>query len=126
MAELADAPVSKTGEGNLMRVRLPPSAPSYFAQTLSCLSFVEIGAYVVTVYILKSTKQSGKLYIGLARDLHKRLEEHNSIDNKGYSKRYAPWGLETYVVFKNRMPAEKFEKYLKIGPGQAFLKKRLV
>ena len=27
VAELADAPVSKTGEGNFMWVRFPPSAP---------------------------------------------------------------------------------------------------
>ena len=28
MAESVDAPVSKTGEGNLVRVRVPPSAPT--------------------------------------------------------------------------------------------------
>ena len=78
------------------------------------------------VYILKSAKQIDKLYIGLTQNLRKRIEEHNGSDNKGYSKRYAPWELETYAVFKNRLVAERFEKYLKIGSGQAFLKKRLI
>ncbi len=58
-------------------------------------------------------------------DLQRRLREHN-IQKVGYSKRYAPWDLETYITFKNKELAEKFEKYLKVGSGEAFLRKRLI
>ena len=63
--------------------------------------------------------------MGMAEDLNKRLKENNN-GISGYSKRYAPWEIETYISFRNRLLAEKFEKYLKAGSGQAFLKKRLL
>lgn len=72
------------------------------------------------VYILKSIAEPDKIYIGITSDLNKRLNEHNS-ERVGYSKRHAPWGVETYTAFKNKMLAESFEKYLKAGSGQAFL-----
>lgn len=77
------------------------------------------------VYILKSKKEPVKIYIGITNDLNKRLNEHNA-GKSGYSKRYAPWEIETYITFKNKMLAENFEKYLKVGSGQAFLTKRLI
>jgi putative endonuclease len=61
------------------------------------------------VYILKSLKETSKYYIGLTEDLDRRLNEHNS-GITGYSKRYAPWQVETYVVFRNRLLAVEFEK----------------
>ena len=77
------------------------------------------------VYILISLKDSKRYYIGLTQDLQKRLKEHNASE-AGYSKRYVPWKVETYITFDNKNLAEKFEKYLKVGSGQAFLKKRLI
>jgi len=77
------------------------------------------------VYILKSSKDPKRCYIGMTQDLERRLREHNN-ELSGYSKRYAPWKVETYITFKNRFLAEKFEVYLKAGSGQAFLKKRLI
>ena len=77
------------------------------------------------VYILISLKDPNRYYIGLTQDLQKRLKEHN-VSEAGYSKRYAPWKIETYTTFNNKDLAEKFEKYLKAGSGQAFLKKRLI
>ncbi|MBI5024453.1 MAG: GIY-YIG nuclease family protein [Candidatus Omnitrophica bacterium] len=79
-----------------------------------------------TVYILKSLKKDNQYYIGLTEDLEKRLQNHNDEENTGYSKRYAPWEVETYVAFRNRDRAIAFEKYLKFGSGHAFLRKRLV
>jgi hypothetical protein len=43
-----------------------------------------------------------------------------------YSKKYAPWKVETFISFDNQSLAEKFEKYLRSGSGFAFLKKRLI
>ena len=77
------------------------------------------------VYILKSIKDPKRCYIGMTQNLEKRIQEHNR-DVGGYSKVYAPWELETCIDFKNKLLAEKFERYLKHGSGQAFLKRRLL
>ena len=77
------------------------------------------------VYILLSQKDSQRYYIGLTDDLPRRLIEHNSACS-GYSKRYAPWRIETYIAFENRNLAKKFEEYLKAGSGHAFLKRHFI
>ena len=77
------------------------------------------------VYILASLKDPTKYYIGKTNEIHIRLQQHNRGES-GYSKRYAPWRIETYVVFSDGQLAEDFERYLKSGSGHAFLKKRLL
>jgi len=81
------------------------------------------------IFLRASKKLTGiitdRYYIGITEDLNKRLREHNT-ENSGYSKRYAPWDVETYITFRNKLIAERFEKYLKAGSGQAFLKKHLL
>ena len=78
-----------------------------------------------TVYILLSIKDQTRYYIGITQNLKNRLKEHN-ISQSGYSKRYAPWKVETYITFQNKILAEEFERYLKSGSGNAFLKRRLI
>jgi len=78
-----------------------------------------------TVYILRSIKYPERYYVGLTRNLKNRLNEHNRGKSQ-YSRNYAPWELEMYLVFKNRDIAEKFEKYLKKGSGYAFMKKHFI
>lgn len=77
------------------------------------------------VYILLSAKDPTKYYIGITRNLEKRLKEHNGA-TEGYAKRYAPWQVETFVTFNDTRLAENFERYLKQGSGNAFLKKHLI
>ena len=77
------------------------------------------------VYILKSLKDPKRHYVGITSDLERRLKEHNNKQSV-YSSIYAPWELETYIVFKDKTLAEDFEKYLKHGSGNALLKKRLI
>ena len=77
------------------------------------------------VYILKSLKNPKRHYIGITQDLERRLKEHNNKQSV-YSSIYAPWELETYVVFRGKVLAENFETYLKHGSGNAFLRKRLI
>ena len=77
------------------------------------------------VYILKTHKDPAKCYVGITEDLEKRLGEHNA-GLSYYSKRYTPWYVETYIVFRDKKLAEDFERYLKKGSGQAFLTKRLL
>ncbi len=77
-------------------------------------------------YILKSIKNSGATYIGHTKNLKSRLAKHNNPKNTGYSKRYAPWTLETYLAFSEEKEAKRFEMYLKSSSGKAFMKKRLI
>jgi putative endonuclease len=77
-------------------------------------------------YILKSLKEPGAIYIGYTKDLKSRIAQHNSSANGGYTKRYAPWELETYLAFSEEKEARMFEAYLKSSSGKAFMKKRLI
>ena len=77
------------------------------------------------VYILKSLQDPTKHYVGITKDLNNRLSIHNS-QSTGYTRKYAPWKVETSVSFNNESLAFEFEKYLKRGSGHAFLKKHLV
>ena len=77
------------------------------------------------VYILVSLKDPTKYYIGTTNDLHTRLQQHNRGES-GYSKRYAPWRVETYTAFSVSRLADDFEHYLKSGSGHAFLKRHLL
>ena len=77
------------------------------------------------VYILRSLKASDRIYIGYTTDLERRLREHNRGESE-YSKRFAPWQVETYITFQDATRAKHFETYLKSGSGHAFLRKRLV
>ena len=76
-------------------------------------------------HILKSLKVPTKIYIGLTENVDQRLKQHNYSSSK-YSKTYAPWTLETFIGFRNKNLASRFEKYLKSGSGHAFLKKRFL
>jgi predicted GIY-YIG superfamily endonuclease len=80
---------------------------------------------VFYVYILRSSANPEKVYVGFTNDLERRIREHNS-GSQIYTRRYAPWALETYLTFSDRATATAFEKYLKSQSGRAFLHKRLL
>ena len=46
--------------------------------------------------------------------------------NQGYTKRHAPWEIESYLAFSEGKDAKRFEVYLKSNSGKAFMKKRLI
>ena len=77
------------------------------------------------VYILRSENYPMKTYIGITESLEKRLAEHNA-NTQPHTSRYSPWKVETYIAFSDKNKEFNFEKYLKIGSGKAFLKKRLI
>ncbi|MFH1360781.1 MAG: GIY-YIG nuclease family protein [Candidatus Omnitrophota bacterium] len=79
-----------------------------------------------TVYILRSKLNPEKFYIGYTTDLKKRLKNHQQPNESAYTRRFAPWELETYVVCKNEQTAKNFEEYLKSHSGRSFLRKRLI
>lgn len=67
----------------------------------------------------------GQTYIGLTGDLRRRLRDHNSGQST-FTKRYAPWKLETYVAFSDAEKARRFERYLKKSGGWRFAQRRLM
>ena len=77
-------------------------------------------------YILQSLRQAGAIYIGYTGDLKNRLKQHNDPESKNYSKRFAPWKIETYLSFSEKSEAQRFEIYLKSNSGKAFMRKRLL
>lgn len=77
------------------------------------------------VYILKSQKDSSRIYIGKTENVEERLKEHNRGESS-YTKSFVPWKLQTFIWFENDQSADDFEKYLKSGSGFAFMKKRLL
>ena len=90
--------------------------------SLSIIHFFFFSMYIV--YILKSYKNK-TYYVGLTKNLNKRIVQHNDGESK-YTRPGIPWELQWYCVFNNKNKAEKFEKYLKSGSGNAFFKKRMV
>jgi predicted GIY-YIG superfamily endonuclease len=52
------------------------------------------------------------------------METHNS-GGSVHTANNRPWKLVTYIAFDSEEKALVFEKYIKIGSGHAFAKKRL-
>lgn len=75
------------------------------------------------VYLIRSIPFSNQVYVGITRDLKKRLTVHNS-GGSVHTAQYKPWELVVYLGFKLEEKARRFEKYLKSGSGHAFAKKR--
>ena len=75
------------------------------------------------VYLLRSLKDLSKTYIGYTTNLDERLETHNS-GGSIYTQQDKPWKLIMYLAFDSEQKAKDFEKYIKVGSGHAFAKKR--
>lgn len=71
-------------------------------------------------YAIKS-KIDGRIYVGMAADVDKRIAEHNAGRTKS-TKGYKPWKLVYSEELPDRMAARNREKYLKSGCGKEFLK----
>jgi putative endonuclease len=75
------------------------------------------------VYLLKSVKDSSKIYVGYTTNLKERLAKHNE-GGSIHTTQYKPWKLVVYLAFDSKEKALSFEKYIKVGSGCAFAKKR--
>ena len=75
------------------------------------------------VYVLQSEKDH-KFYIGLACDIKKRLEEHNS-GKVSTTRNRRPLKLVYWEGCLNQQDATHREKYLKTYHGKMFIKNRL-
>ncbi len=76
------------------------------------------------VYFLRSINNPHKTYVGYTTNLQERLNTHNAGDSV-YTKDNRPWKVVTYIGFDCQKKAQDFEKYVKIGSGNAWAKKKL-
>lgn len=76
------------------------------------------------VYLIRSQHFPEQTYIGYTNVVMDRLERHNQ-GRSVHTKKYKPWVLVSYLAFDSKKKALDFEKYIKVGSGYAFAKKRL-
>lgn len=74
-------------------------------------------------YVLRS-KKDNKLYIGLSRDLRKRMSRHNE-GLVPSTKDRRPLELVYYEACLSEEKSVKREQYFKTGFGRRFLKNRI-
>ncbi|PIR53515.1 excinuclease ABC subunit C [Candidatus Peregrinibacteria bacterium CG10_big_fil_rev_8_21_14_0_10_49_10] len=74
------------------------------------------------VYILESEKNTKHWYVGVTRDLNRRLNEHNAGDSI-HTNKFKPWKIKNYTAFNSQKKAEAFERYLKSNSGRVFSKR---
>ena len=75
------------------------------------------------IYILKSNK-TGKYYIGYSPNVQKRLEQHNSFENKGFTGKHQPWELKkSFFAGNDRGTAMKIERFIKKQKSTHFIEK---
>lgn len=72
------------------------------------------------VYAIVS-EVGNRIYVGLTRNLTRRLKEHNSGFVRS-TKSYRPWTVFYTENAVDRVEARTMEKYLKSGFGKEFLK----
>ena len=74
------------------------------------------------VYLLQSLANPPQRYVGSTENLRQPLAEHNE-GKSTHTAQYRPWMLITYVAFKEKDRAIKFERYFKVGSGHAFARR---
>ena len=77
------------------------------------------------VYVLVSTSAPDRTYVGVTRDLPRRLKEHDAGKCK-HTRKYAPWTCLVALRFAKDATADRFERYLKAGSGRAFMKRHFL
>lgn len=77
---------------------------------------------MIFVYIIETTEEPKRFYVGVTENIELRLEKHNS-GQVPHTAKFKPWFLKNYFAFKDQKKAFAFEKYLKSGSGRSFAKK---
>jgi predicted GIY-YIG superfamily endonuclease len=80
------------------------------------------GAEQRFVYILRSSADPLRHYVGISSNPDDRLDWHNNGPG-GYTRAYRPWALVVAIAFQTEREAARFERYLKTGSGRAFTKR---
>ncbi len=74
------------------------------------------------MYYIYSLKCKDGFYIGCTDNIEDRLTRHQKGQAPATASRL-PISLEFYFAVEDRYKAFAFEKYLKSGPGRAFINK---
>jgi predicted GIY-YIG superfamily endonuclease len=74
------------------------------------------------VYIIRSTSNPARHYIGITGDLSARLDWHNH-GPCGHTLHDRPWSIVVSMHFPDEQAAVRFERSLKSGSGRAFAKR---
>jgi putative endonuclease len=78
----------------------------------------------VFVYLIRSTRNPARRYVGITENFDRRFAEHN--DGKSPSTyKFRPWKLVVKIWFDDPDKAKSFESYLKSGSGRAFSNRHL-
>ena len=77
------------------------------------------GVPVKYVYLLQSIAHPNERYVGITRDLQRRLAEHDA-GGSPHTRRFRPWQCVVALRFADDAQADRFERYLKSGSGHAF------
>ena len=76
------------------------------------------------VYVIYS-ESVNKYYIGQTSNLTRRIEEHNTRNDR-YTSNKGPWKLMYFEEFESRSEAMKREKFFKTGKGREYWKNKLL
>ena len=74
------------------------------------------------VYILRSSTDPSRRYIGLTSDIGARLHAHNAGQNSSTAL-WKPWVVDVCIEFRDATVARRFERYLKSGSGHTFARR---
>ena len=78
---------------------------------------------MATVYVLRSAE--GLSYIGCTENLTRRLEEHNSPENRGWTNRGSSWRVVYQEEYETLSEARRRERWLKTGVGREYLRRTI-
>ena len=76
-------------------------------------------------YVIYS-KAYNKIYIGYSSDLSKRIESHNSQNNRGWTRSFQPWEIVHFEEFNTKSEAMSREKELKSYKGREFIRNHIL
>lgn len=85
---------------------------------------IGLGTPMHYVYLLRSIRHPPQRYVGITRNLNRRMRDHNE-GKSPHTAKYRPWELVVAIRFEDDGRAEAFESYLKSGSGHAFAKRHL-
>lgn len=69
------------------------------------------------VYVLKSAREEGRLYVGMSADVAAKLADHNAGRCPQTAAR-RPWRLHVVILLPDELHAKAFERYLKTSAGR--------
>ena len=106
-------------------VQISLGTPTYALSSRSifyvCIVNVRV-IHMYYIYFLRSQKEPLRTYIGYTAHIEQRLETHNAGGSE-YTRRDRPWELVSYVAFVSEEKALDFEKRVKSGSANLFVKK---